>query len=308
MSDTQNIITDSVSSIDIQDSQNAAEGKVSSSDSQNDAAQTKPTFEPDWDAFAPADPHQNDDLAAIDMKALKKSNKHFMARMYRSLVIWTTCFFFAIFVPRRFQYGFLWPMFLRLYRWGAMIRPHYIGKNINNYKGVIFASNHKCFADAQIIMSVLKNPFCLLYRQGAFNNLFFKAMSARIGLIPISFANIASAESAFKRVKKRLAQKVSMIFFPEGRHVADRHIDKFQKGIAYLARETNAQIVPVAIYGIDDRVRFSGDIHDRDVYVLDGEPMCYSDYENDTAFIEELHRRVESLYMQMHEKYGLVSY
>lgn len=300
MSDTQNVITETVSS----DTVSSIDMQVP----QNDSAQAKPTFDLDWDAFAPADPHQNDDLASIDMKALKKSNKHFMRRMYRSLVIWTTCFFFAIFVPRRFQYRFLWPMFLRLYRWGAMIHPHYIGKNINNYKGVIFASNHKCFADAQIIMSVLKNPFCLLYRQGAFNNLFFKAMSARIGLIPISFANIKSAESAFKRVKRRLKQKVSMIFFPEGRHVADRHIDKFHKGIAYLARETGAEIVPVAIYGMDDRVRFSGNVHARDVYVLDGEPMRYSDYDNDAAFIDELHRRVEALYMQMHERYNLVRY
>lgn len=238
-----------------------------------------------------------------------KINKTLVFRMYSVLIFWTTFFFFAIFVPRRFQYRFLFPIFLNLYLFAAKIKPVYLGgTDLNSYKGVIFGINHKSFVDSQMVMSLLKNPFTLLYRREVFKSPFFRFMAWKVGFIPIEGAEALASKNAFDAMINKLEKGVSILYFPEGRHIVQSHTGKFQKGIAKLAKASDKQVVPIALYGIDDKIRFEKKLIWRKVYIKAGEPIKYSQYDDDELFISALKDRIQTMYFEMHDKYNLINY
>lgn len=240
---------------------------------------------------------------------MKKTNKNLVFRMYAVLILWTTFFFFALFVPRKFQYKIFWPIFLKLYLFAVKLKPVYIyGEDLNKYKGVIFAINHKCFADSQMIMSLLKNPFALLYRRDVFKSPFFKFMAWRIGFIPIEGKEMMTSKTAFDTMKKRLSKNISVLYFPEGKHITQSHLGKFNKGIAKLAKETGVDVVPVAIYGLDDRFRFEDRLIWKNAFIKGGKPINFSQYNSDELFVRSLKEKIEGLYFEMHNELNLINY
>ena len=161
----------------------------------------------------------------------------------------------AFFIPKKLHFKFLYPLFWALYLWAPKIRIHNLSEiNINSFnkKPVIFASNHKSYADSAMIGRFLKLPYLILINLEMTKNIFFKVIAWRMGLIPISrnITDIISQKKALEACKKGIENKYSLILYPEGRHHYDKPVGKLKKGIIKIVTETNVDVVPIALYGV----------------------------------------------------------
>ena len=107
------------------------------------------------------------------------------------------------------------PIFNKLYLFAPKIRlfdlsPKKIWKN----KPVIYASNHKCFADFCFISSFIKGAFTILIRSDLMKNIFFKFITWKMGFISIDRSNILSQLKALNKAKKRITKQEANIYHP----------------------------------------------------------------------------------------------
>ena len=89
--------------------------------------------------------------------------------------------------------------------------------------------------------------------------------------------------------------------FPEGWYNFDKPVGPLKKGIAKLARETGLKVVPLAIYGIKNTFIEENKLYWKDVTINSGEPVKYSDYENDKKFLTALTKKIETLYAEIEQ-------
>ncbi len=234
------------------------------------------------------------------MSQNNKPNKEIVFRLNLALIIWTVLFFPLVFIPLRFQYRFFWPIFIKMFLYATKIKARNLSKiDINKYKGVIFASNHKTFADTYLIINFLRNPFSILYRKDIIKNPFIKFMFWRAGLIPIEKSDSILSLKAFSKIKNKLKNKISIIFFPEGWYVTDKSVGQIKKGISFIAKETDSLIIPVAIYSKEFNFLFEDKLYWKEFYINAGEPLKYSDFNNSDIFLQELKNRIENLYIEI---------
>lgn len=135
-------------------------------------------------------------------------------------------------------------------------------KNLKDVKGpVIFAANHSSELDPILIPASLPffskfSPIFYVSREKSFyertltkrifyGGTFFKlwgAYPAKVGL--------KNYKLSLDEHSKILKEGGSVLIFPEGRKTRDGVIQEAKGGVAYLAKNTGAPIVPVAISGV----------------------------------------------------------
>jgi 1-acyl-sn-glycerol-3-phosphate acyltransferase len=237
-----------------------------------------------------------------------KLNWRIILRLTIAWTFWTIVFFPVIFLPRRFHYKFLWGIFTSLFLWANKIRVNYCSEiDLNNQeRPMIFASNHKGYFDAYVIISLLKHPFSIVYNQGMDRNFFYKLMARKMGLVPIRRDIHYSQKNSFDKIRRLLKNKYSIIIFPEGFHIIDKEIAEFKRGIAKIAADTGAPVMPIAIYGFDDRIRYDKSFRLRDIYIKSSQPIRYSDYENESSFLSDLRSRVVKLYNELELEFNVL--
>lgn len=237
------------------------------------------------------------------MNKENKINKEIVFRLNVALIIWTVLFFPLIFIPIKLQYKLFWPIFTKMFLYATKIKVRNLSKiDINQYKGAIFASNHKTFADTYLIMNFLRIPFSILYRKDIIKNHFIKFMFWRAGLIPIEKNNAIFSLKAFNKIKNKIKNKISIIFFPEGWYTLDKAVGDIKKGILFISKETNALVIPVAIYSKEHNFLFEDKLYWKEFYINAGFPIKYSDFNNDKDFLEELRKRIETLYTEIEKE------
>jgi 1-acyl-sn-glycerol-3-phosphate acyltransferase len=236
----------------------------------------------------------------------KKLNKLIVLRLILAWTFWTVVFFPVIFLPRRYHYKFLWKIFCSLFLWANKIRVNYCSQQDLNHIGepVIFASNHKGYFDTYVIISLLQHPFSIVYNQAMDRNPFYKMMARKMGLVPIKRELHYSQKDSMDKIIKLIKNKYSIIMFPEGYHIIDEGIAVFKRGIAKIALETGIKVVPMAIYGFDDNIKYEKKLIQRDIYTMSSSPMSYSDYNNENNFLEALRNKVIELYKELECKYS----
>ncbi|MCK4799278.1 MAG: 1-acyl-sn-glycerol-3-phosphate acyltransferase [Spirochaetes bacterium] len=229
-----------------------------------------------------------------------KINKTMIFRLICALIFWTIFFFPALFVPRRFQYKLLFPIFTKLFLFATKIRPHYCSEiNLNQYSSVIYASNHKNFVDTYIVTNFLRKPFSIVLKKEMTRNPLFKFMAWKMGLIPIDRNEAISQKNAICKIKKMASKNYSIIMFPEGWYHFDKPVGKLKRGIAKIAKETDVKVVPLAIYGILNDFIYEKKLVWKDAYLKSGKPMKYSDYDNEKLFLDALKSKIEKLYLEL---------
>lgn len=233
-----------------------------------------------------------------------KPNKWFIFRLIATLIFWTVVFFPALFIPRRWQYKTLWPIFTKLFLFASKVRPHYLSKvDLNSKEPMIYAPNHKALVDTYIILNFIRRPFTILFKKEMNHNPLFKLMSWKMKLIPIDRKRTISQKEALEKIKKMISQNHSLVMFPEGWHIVDQKFGKFKRGIATVARETNVKIVPIAIYGIDNNFIYDKKVVWKDIYLKASEPIVYTDYKSEDDFLENLRKKIEKLYTKLENEY-----
>ncbi|UWF78292.1 MULTISPECIES: lysophospholipid acyltransferase family protein [Microbacterium] len=139
----------------------------------------------------------------------------------------------------------------------AVYRPHVEGReNVPRTGPVIFASNHLSFIDSIAIPVAAPRPVHFLAKssyfdgpglRGALSRLFFTS----VGAIPVRRGAGQAALDALDQQRRLLEDGLAVALYPEGTRSTDGRLYKGRTGVAFLALQTGAPVVPVGLIGTD---------------------------------------------------------
>ncbi len=135
---------------------------------------------------------------------------------------------------------------------GSQYKIEYVGKeNIPENGGFILAANHMCAIDPiMIAMGVENRQIHFMGKKELFENPFVKSVLAYVNGFPIVRGG-ADAE-ALKYAIRIVNEGYILGMFPEGTRSKDHKPGRAKSGVALIAKETKANILPVSIYSSED--------------------------------------------------------
>lgn len=136
-------------------------------------------------------------------------------------------------------------------------RPHLEGRaNVPKTGPVIFASNHLSFIDSIAIPVAAPRPVHFLAKASYFEGRGFSGWVQRefftaIGAIPVHRGAGQAALDALDQQRRLLDEGSAVALYPEGTRSLDGRLYKGRTGVAFLALQTGAPVVPVGLIGTD---------------------------------------------------------
>ncbi|MGI6879873.1 lysophospholipid acyltransferase family protein [Microbacterium sp. gxy059] len=140
----------------------------------------------------------------------------------------------------------------------AVYRPQVEGReNVPRTGPVIFASNHLSFIDSIAIpIAAAPRPVRFLAKSDYFTGRGFKGWLSRtlftaVGAISVERSAGQAALDALEQQRRILDSGAAIALHPEGTRSRDGRLYKGRTGVAYLALETGAPVVPIGLIGTD---------------------------------------------------------
>lgn len=129
-------------------------------------------------------------------------------------------------------------------------RPKAVGlENVPGDGPVILASNHLSFVDSLFVPLVVKRPVVFLGKADYFDSWrtrwFFKA----VNVIPVRREGGSAGEAAIRAGIRSLKQGMCVGIYPEGTRSPDTRLYRGKTGVARMALEGRAPVIPVAVEG-----------------------------------------------------------
>ncbi|PVG82763.1 1-acyl-sn-glycerol-3-phosphate acyltransferase [Nocardioides gansuensis] len=138
-----------------------------------------------------------------------------------------------------------------------VFRPHAHGlENVPEQGPAILASNHLSYADWLFMPLTLSRRVTFVAKAEYFTTpgikgWFQKKFFSGAGQVPIDRSGANAAEGALKSAKKILAEGELFGIYPEGTRSHDGKLYRGKTGVARLALETGAPVIPCAVVGTD---------------------------------------------------------
>jgi 1-acyl-sn-glycerol-3-phosphate acyltransferase len=139
----------------------------------------------------------------------------------------------------------------------VVFRPKAFGvDNVPEEGAAILASNHLSYADWMFMPLTLTRRVTFVAKAEYFTTpgikgWFQKKFFSGAGQVPIDRSGANAAEGAMKSAKKILEQGELFGIYPEGTRSHDGKLYRGKTGVARLALETGAPVVPCAVVGTD---------------------------------------------------------
>jgi len=139
----------------------------------------------------------------------------------------------------------------------VIYRPRIEGKeNVPRDGAVIFASNHLSFIDSIAIPVAAPRPVHFLAKSSYFEGTglsgkLSKTFFESIGAIPVRRGAGQAALDALDLQRQLLDEGLAVALYPEGTRSTDGRLYKGRTGVAFLALQTGAPVVPVGLIGTD---------------------------------------------------------
>jgi 1-acyl-sn-glycerol-3-phosphate acyltransferase len=136
----------------------------------------------------------------------------------------------------------------------AVLRPllslRLIGvENVPGDGPLLVASNHLSNADPIILEAAFPRPLFFLGKSELFRNPFFRWILHRFGGIPLERGTADRA--AIRRARAVLEQGIALGIYPEGVRSKTVALVKGLPGAGLIALQSQAPVLPVAIYGTE---------------------------------------------------------
>ncbi|APT85113.1 lysophospholipid acyltransferase family protein [Corynebacterium aquilae] len=134
-------------------------------------------------------------------------------------------------------------------------RPEITGlSNLPSSGPAILASNHQSVMDSFYLPLLVSRQITFLAKSEYFTGTGFVGALQRwfftsVGQVPIERGNESAAKDALDAAEKVLAKGDVLGIYPEGTRSPDGRIYKAKTGMARIALNTGAPIVPVAMFG-----------------------------------------------------------
>lgn len=137
-------------------------------------------------------------------------------------------------------------------------RPRIIGrKNFPRKGAVILASNHLSFIDSFVIPMAAPRPVRFLAKSSYFDGKGIKGWFSRhffyaAGAFPVQRGAGQAALDALAQQRRLLESGWSTALYPEGTRSLDGRLYKGRTGVAFLALQTGAPVIPVGLVGTNE--------------------------------------------------------
>jgi len=131
-------------------------------------------------------------------------------------------------------------------------RPRVEGRaNVPRTGPVIFASNHLSFIDSIAIPVAAPRPVHFMAKSSYFDSWASRQFFTAIGAIAVQRGAGQAALDALDQQRKILDDGRAVALYPEGTRSLDGRLYKGRTGVAFLALQTGAPVVPVGLIGTD---------------------------------------------------------
>ncbi|MGP3535288.1 lysophospholipid acyltransferase family protein [Microbacterium sp. RD1] len=131
-------------------------------------------------------------------------------------------------------------------------RPQIEGRSLVPRTGpVIFASNHLSFIDSIAIPVAAPRPVHFLAKASYFDSWGSRQFFSALGAIPVERGAGQAALDALDQQRRILEDGRAVALYPEGTRSLDGRLYKGRTGVAFLALQTGAPVVPVGLVGTD---------------------------------------------------------
>ncbi len=177
----------------------------------------------------------------------------------------------------------------------SAFRPKVKGlRNVPSKGPVIIASNHLSFSDSIFMPLVVPRKVTFLAKSEYFTSpgpkgLLKKLTFIALGQVPVDRSGGRRSEAALITGLKVLAEGKCLGIYPEGTRSPDGRLYKGRSGIARLAIESGAPIIPVAMSNTD-KIQPTGKLipNLHRVGMIFGEPMYFNGDSTDLAYLREV--------------------
>lgn len=143
-------------------------------------------------------------------------------------------------------------------------------KNIPKKQTVIYASNHRSYADPPLVGAGARGKIAFMAKEELFGNKLFAWLIRSLGAFPVSRGKGDTA--VIDTAVEKLGNKRSLMIFPEGTRSKDGKVGRGHSGAALIAAKSGCPIVPVGVvYG--EKLRFRTKLR-----VVYGEPIDPAEY------------------------------
>lgn len=205
----------------------------------------------------------------------------------------------------------MWYHFCKFLVWAAFKIAYSVkfeGRdNIPKDTTVIFASNHRTYADPPLVAAGAKGRHCFMAKEELFKNKLFAWLIRSLGAFPVARGkgDMAVIDTAVER----LENGKNLMIFPEGTRSKDGKVHRGHTGAALIAARSGKLIVPVGIVFGDKlkfrcklRVKYGKPINPADYCKIGPEPNPRELVRLKNAYMAEITKLVEGEYPQKAEK------
>jgi 1-acyl-sn-glycerol-3-phosphate acyltransferase len=176
-----------------------------------------------------------------------------------------------------------------------LFRPKVTGlRNVPQSGPVIIASNHLSFSDSIFMPLVVPRKVTFLAKSEYFTSPGIKGFIKKItfialGQVPVDRSGGRRSEAALLTGLDLLAGGACMGIYPEGTRSPDGKLYKGRTGIARMAIESGAAIVPVAMFNTAE-IQPTGQVVPkvRRVEMIFGEPLYYTGDTSDLKVLRQI--------------------
>lgn len=121
-------------------------------------------------------------------------------------------------------------------------------ENVPKNKGFILCCNHTHFMDVAFLIPNFKRKINFMAKKELFKNKLIGKLFLKMGAFPVDRGSGSGAASAIKTGEEIVNRGEILGIFPEGTRSKDGKQKKAKSGVAIIAYETKAPILPVSIY------------------------------------------------------------
>ena len=176
-----------------------------------------------------------------------------------------------------------------------LFRPKVKGlRNVPGTGPVIIASNHLSFSDSIFMPLVVPRKVTFLAKSEYFTSpgpkgLLKKLTFIALGQVPVDRSGGRRSEAALITGLKVLAEGKCLGIYPEGTRSPDGRLYKGRTGIARLAIESGAPIIPVAMFNTE-KIQPTGTVVPKvmRVEMIFGAPMYFEGDSTDLLYLRDV--------------------
>ncbi|WP_199443341.1 lysophospholipid acyltransferase family protein [Umezawaea beigongshangensis] len=158
-------------------------------------------------------------------------------------------------------------------------------ENVPAEGAVILAPNHLSFVDSVVIPMVVQRRVAFLAKAEYFEGTGLRGALSRwyftsLGHVPVRRGEGRAARDSLDAAGRILARGEAFVIYPEGTRSLDGMLHRGRTGVARMALESGAPVVPVGLIGTDALLPVGRRVPRRcRVTVRFGKPMDFSRYE-----------------------------